>query len=71
MEDLSANLRALRARSDMSQDELAGALHVDRQTVSNWENGNNAPSFGLMVKIADYFGVTLDELVGRSSPVAK
>lgn len=71
MEDLSANLRALRARSDMSQEELAGALHVDRQTVGNWENGNNAPSFGLMVKIADYFGVTLDELVGRSSPVAK
>lgn len=68
MDDFSANFRALRARSNISQEELASALHVDRQTVSNWENGTNAPSFGYMIKIADYYCITLDELVGRTVP---
>lgn len=70
MDDLCANLRALRARNDMSQDELANELHVDRQTLSNWENGINTPSLGLLIKLADFFSVTLDDLIGRTVPVS-
>lgn len=69
MDDFSANFRALRARNNISQEELASALGIDRQTVSNWENGINAPSFGYMIKIADYYCITLDELVGRTVPI--
>lgn len=70
MDDLCANLRALRARNDMSQDELANELHVDRQTLSNWENGINTPSLGLLIKLADFFSVTLDDLIGRTVPAS-
>ena len=70
MDDLCANLRALRARNDMSQDELANELHVDRQTLSNCENGINTPSLGLLIKLADFFSVTLDDLIGRTVPAS-
>lgn len=71
MSEFADNLRALRARKDVSQEEMADCLQVDRKTVSNWEGGYTVPSFAAARDIADYFGVTLDELVGRSSPVAK
>ena len=39
MRDIGKNIRALRARRGLSQDQLAEALHVTRQTVSNYETG--------------------------------
>lgn len=37
MSDVSKNIRRFRKRNQMTQEELAAALHVTRQTVSNWE----------------------------------
>ena len=39
MRDIGKNIRTLRVERDMSQDQLAEALHVTRQTVSNYETG--------------------------------
>lgn len=48
-----------------TQKELAKIIDVSPNTIKNWEN--NLPNSETLVKIADYFGVTTDYLLGRSS----
>lgn len=45
---------------------LAGALNIQRQTVSNYANGQSVPDAEMLKKIADYFGVSTDYLVEKS-----
>lgn len=49
----------------MSQVELAEKLGVTKQSVSNWENDNIQPPIEMLVKIADFFSVSTDYLLGR------
>ena len=51
----------------LSQVELAKSLHVSKQCTSNWENDNILPSVEMLVKIAKFFGVTTDALLGLES----
>jgi transcriptional regulator with XRE-family HTH domain len=51
----------------MTQEELAGALGVSPQSVSNWERGDCYPDTELMPRIATYFDVTMDELFGMEA----
>lgn len=64
---LNENIRAMRASRGMSQVAFAKLLGVTKQCVSNWENDNVLPSIEMLVKIADLFGVTTDELLGREN----
>lgn len=59
-------IRSKREERDMTQQELADILHVTRQTVSRWESGSRCPDLILSKKIADTFGISLDELVSNS-----
>lgn len=63
---LGETIRSKREERDMTQQELADLLHVTRQTVSRWESGSRCPDLILSKKIADIFGVSLDELVSSS-----
>lgn len=65
--NLSENIKALRTRHGLSQVELAGCLSVTKQCVSNWENDNVQPSVDMLVRIADYFRVSTDVLLGRDT----
>lgn len=62
---LNERIRQLREARGMTQVELARQLSVTKQSVSNWENNNIQPSVEMAVAIADFFGVTLDDLLGR------
>lgn len=64
---LNVRIRELRQAHNLTQVELANNLSVAKQTVSNWENDNIQPSIDMLVKIADFFGVTMDYLLGRSN----
>ncbi|MCH5301024.1 MAG: helix-turn-helix transcriptional regulator [Ruminococcus sp.] len=64
---LSENIKKLREARNLSQVQLANALFVTKQSVSNWENGNIMPSVEILEKIADYFFVTTDFLLGRNN----
>ena len=64
---LSQRIRELRKLRLMSQVELADKLGVTKQSISNWENDNIQPSIDMLVKIADYFGVSTDYLLGKDS----
>lgn len=62
---LNENIKALRMRNGLSQVELAKRLNVSKQCVSNWENDNILPSITMLTRLADFFGVTTDLLLGR------
>jgi len=65
--NLGENIYKYRTQRNMSQGDLADALDVSRQSVSKWENNNAVPELDKLVKMAELFGVSLDELVGKVS----
>lgn len=60
---LNDRIKELRKAFGVSQVELAKALNVSKQCVSNWENDNVLPSIDMLVKLAKYFNVTTDYLL--------
>lgn len=65
--NLGKNIYKYRTQKNMSQGDLAEALDVSRQSVSKWENNNAVPELDKLMKIAELFGISLDELVGKES----
>ena len=61
---LAENLKKLRRQADVTQEELAGVLGVSPQAVSRWESEATYPDITLLPAIANYFEVSLDELIG-------
>lgn len=59
---ISDKLFALRRRTGMSQQEVAAAIGVSRQTVSNWEQNQGAPALDKAAELARLYGVSLDDL---------
>lgn len=64
---LNQRIRELRTLRNISQVELATALGVTKQSVSNWENDNIQPSIDMLIKIARYFGVSTDYMLGTDN----
>lgn len=63
--DIGMQLQTLRTQHGISQEALAEELGVTVRTLRKWEGGITQPNMGMMIKIADYFRVTTDELMGR------
>ena len=61
---LDKNLQSLRISKGNTQDDLADFLGVTHQTVSKWERGENYPDLTLIPPIAEYYNVTVDDLLG-------
>ena len=57
------NLQALRRRCGLTQEGLADALGVSRQSVSKWESDGSFPEMEKLVQLCDLFGCSLDALV--------
>lgn len=64
MHKLGKNLKKLRLKSELTQEQLADIFGVSAQAVSRWENGTTYPDITLLPTIANYFEITLDELMG-------
>lgn len=56
MEEIGTNIRLLRKTKNITQEELANALHISYQAISKWENGSSQPDIALLPAIANYFG---------------
>jgi MerR family transcriptional regulator, light-induced transcriptional regulator len=63
--DFSLRLKELRLRRALRQKDLAAALGLAQTTIANYEQKLRFPDEGILVRIADYFGVSLDHLMGR------
>lgn len=61
-------LKLLREARNMTQVRLSTLIGVDPKVYNRWERGFATPKFEGMIKLADILQITLDELVGRSTP---
>ncbi len=56
-------LKLLRKEKNLTQEQLADQLGVSNRTVSRWENGNNMPDISLLAEIAEFYDVSIPELI--------
>ncbi|MEA5096862.1 hypothetical protein SDC9_54210 [bioreactor metagenome] len=64
--ETSEVIRNLRIKNNLSSKELSKILNISESSVSLYESGKRKPSLGLIIKIADYFSVSTDYLLGLS-----
>lgn len=63
---IDANIKFLRKRAGLSQEELAEKIDVSRQSVAKWENGESLPDIVKCRDLAMLFGTTIDNLINYS-----
>lgn len=61
-------LRELRKSHNITQVKLAKMLNVSQGAITNWEQGKSCPDFENQQRLADIYGISLDELLGRDVP---
>lgn len=71
MSDFAKKLRTLRKARGLSQTDLAHVLHYGYTAIGNYECGRNEPCLDDLIRLADFFEVTTDELLGRDFPRRK
>lgn len=62
-----AEIKSHRENLGISQHELSKKIGISHQNINRWESGKALPNIDFCVKLADFFGVTLDELIGREN----
>ncbi len=65
LEKFVANLNELFRASGVSNEKVASATGISRSALGHWRNGVREPKLEAVCALADYFDVSLDELVGR------
>ena len=62
---IGENIKRLRLSRKMTQEQLAEVLNISGAAVSKWERGDSFPDITMLFPIADYFGISVDELMGH------
>lgn len=60
------NLKLLRTKKGISQQYLAGILGISQQSVNKYENHNVEPDIATLIAMSEFFGVSVDFLIGKS-----
>lgn len=66
MMSLGEKLKELRKSFNLTQAELAERIDVSRVNYTRYENGKIRPDYETLIKLADFYNVSLDELFGRN-----
>ena len=61
---IGTNIKRLRQNKGVTQEQLGAVLGISSQAVSKWENESALPDIMTLPKLADYFGISIDELMG-------
>lgn len=61
-----SRLKKLRMTKALTQQDLAVCLNISKSNISKYENGTIEPSFEILIKISDYFEVSIDYLLGKT-----
>jgi transcriptional regulator with XRE-family HTH domain len=62
--NIGENIKNLRKRKDITQEELAEHLGISYQSISKWERGDGFPDITMLPDLADFFNISIDELIG-------
>ena len=65
MESFGTRLANLRREHNLTQNDIADRLNISAQAVSKWENDLTSPDIDTLLKLADIFDITVDELLGK------
>ena len=65
------SLKYYRERNGLSLSALAEKIGTSRQNLSRWEKNEVLPSIDFCVKLADFYGISIDELIGREGFVSR
>lgn len=68
---IGKKIAELRKRKNMTQPELADAMGISFQAVSNWERGNSMPDISKLSDLAEILGTSVDDLLGKKNPVVE
>lgn len=60
---IGAFLKALRKTKELTQEQLAEKLNVSNRTVSRWETGRSMPDIGMLVVLAEFYDVSIPEII--------
>lgn len=63
MNKVNTMIKLLRTEKGINQEQLAEQLHVTRQAVSSWETGKTQPDIETLTRMAEYFGVSVEQLI--------
>ena len=66
MAEFAERIRELRLERGLSQEALGAVVGVKRYSIYSYENGRNYPEMRGLIALADYFGVSMDYLAGRT-----
>lgn len=62
--NINENIKQYRKQKNLTQEQLAEAMGVSVGAVSKWESGASIPELGLIMELADFFGISVDALLG-------
>ena len=62
--NIGENIKNLRKRKEVTQEELAEHLGISFQSISKWERGDGFPDITMLPDLADFFDISIDELIG-------
>ncbi len=65
--NIGDKLKELRKYYNLTQEQLAIKLNISRVNYTRYENGKIRPDYETLIKIADYYDITLDELFDRNN----
>lgn len=65
MNNYGESLKYHRERLGMSQNELAQKIGTSHQNINRWERGEVLPNIDFCVKLAEFYGITVDELINK------
>lgn len=71
METLGTRLVELRKKYNFTQSDIGEKLNVSVQAVSKWENDLSLPDYDYLIKLADLFNTSIDELLGRKKEIVR
>ena len=66
MANFSERIRELRTKNNISQEGLGAVIGVKKYAIYSYEKGRASPEMKGLIGLADYFGVSIDYLVGRT-----
>lgn len=69
--NIGEQINNLRKQHGLSQDDFVNLFNVSRQIISNWENGKSYPDLEMIIKVSDYFKISIDELLKNDVQTVK
>ena len=68
--DIGTKIKNARISANLTQEQVAEALDVSRQTISNWENEKTYPDIVSVVKMSNLYNISLDHLLKEEKPMS-